>query len=177
MAKAKQKNKKETISAEAELWGLNQRQFDFCNEFVKTNDQKQAAIKAGYSIDNASQQASRMLTYANVQKYIAELRKDIRVNTIASAEQVLDRITKIAFGEVKETETLFIDDKEVTKEKAPRTSDMLKALELLGKHHSLFTDKVNMTASVDSTNRIVDITDLSDEEIERKLSQLGVNDE
>lgn len=156
---------------------LTERQRKFADEYLKCGVAETSALKAGYTESYARVFSHKLLANISIKEYIEKAQQEMRTSAIASAEQVLDRITKIAFGEVKETETLFIDDKEVTKEKAPRTSDMLKALELLGKHHSLFTDKVNMTASVDSTNRIVDITDLSDEEIERKLSQLGVNDE
>lgn len=145
----KAKRKKETISAEAELWHLNQKQFDFCNEYTITKNGEQSAIKVGYSLKSARQQASRMLTNANVQKYLEELRKRTTTETIASAKQVLESISKIALGQETEKETFFVGDKEVTKEKQLKTSDRLKALELLGKHYALFTDKTEVSGNVD----------------------------
>lgn len=137
---------------------LREKQRKFADEYLKCGVAYQAAIKAGYKEKYANTHSHKMLENIRIKEYIKKAQEEMRSNAIASAEEVLAFLTS----------TMKNGDE--------RTGDRLKAAELLGKRHALFTDKVDMAASVDSTNRTVDITNLSDEEIERKLAQLGVDD-
>jgi phage terminase small subunit len=100
---------------------LNDRQRKFCHELLKGKSQLQAAISAGYSKASAQSQAWELLRNPKVSKYLSELKKKTEGNAIMTGSEVLQMLTKIAT-------------------KAPKSSDCLKALDLLGKHHKLFTE-------------------------------------
>lgn len=100
---------------------LTERQKKFCRELLKGKNQTQAAIDAGYSKNGAKVTASQLLTHPNVKAYLAELSKKVESSAIMTGSEVLQMLTKIAI-------------------KAPRSGDCLRALDLLGKHHKLFTE-------------------------------------
>lgn len=100
---------------------LTERQKKFCQELLKGKSQTQAAIAAGYSPRGADTQAVRMLGNARIKQYMSELSAQMEKNSIMSGSEVLQMLTKIAM-------------------KAPKSGDCLKALDLLGKHHKLFTE-------------------------------------
>lgn len=100
---------------------LTERQKKFCRELLKGKSGTQAALSAGYSPTSAETHAHRMLKNDKVKQYLAQLSKQVEKESIMSGTQVLQMLTKIAT-------------------KAPKSSDCLKALDLLGKHHKLFTE-------------------------------------
>jgi len=61
----------------------------------------QAAIAAGYSKKSAKEQASRLLTYANVQKILISLNQDIEEKAIITKEQVLQEYKRIALFDLR----------------------------------------------------------------------------
>lgn len=101
---------------------LTTKQEKFCQYYVKLNNGKQAAIKAGYSKKGAEATASQTLRLANVAKRIKELRDRQARPSIASGAEVMELLTKMARGEIKD---------EVGLEISP--SDRLKALTELAK--------------------------------------------
>ena len=68
-------------------------------------------------------------------------------------DEVLEEIAKLAFREKQVTVFKKIDNQngevieDVTIERIPKDEDSLKALELLGKYHRLFTDRVEAEVS------------------------------
>nr|DAJ68713.1 MAG TPA: Terminase small subunit [Caudoviricetes sp.] len=64
-------------------------------------------------------------------------------NTIATADEVLEYLTKVMNGEEKDAFGLDVS-----------VADRTKAAELLGKRHMLFTDKVKLDAEIE-----IDISD------------------
>lgn len=120
-----------------------------------------SALYAGYSERSAEVTGSRMLKNAKVQEYIQGVRDKMFDENIMSGKEVLYRLTKTARGESVEVDAVVAktaeyikhpdyDDKHVlvynehieTVEKPPKISDQNKALELLGKNHKLWTDKL-----------------------------------
>lgn len=93
----------------------------FCEEYIIDLNGKQAAIRAEYSKKTAEQQASRLLSNVKVQKYIAKLQAERAKRTETDADYVINGLKAIA------------DDSDNEK-----TSDRLKALELIGRHHGVF---------------------------------------
>jgi phage terminase small subunit len=121
----------------------------FCEEYIIDLNGKQAAIRAGYSEDSATEQASRLLTNDNVAKKIAEL-KAIRSKAAGvSAEYVLSKIAE-TIERCSQAEPVHEWDP-VAKEKIPtgewkfEHQGVLKGCELLGRHLKMFTDKVEIT--------------------------------
>ena len=122
---------------------LTDKQLLFATEYIKTANATQAALKAGYSENSARQQGSRLLSNANVSQYIQQHMERKNKSTIATADEVLEYLTKVMNGEEKDA---FGLDASIT--------DRTKAAELLGKRHMLFTEKVKLDAEIE-----IDISD------------------
>lgn len=122
---------------------LTDKQLLFATEYIKTANATQAALKAGYSENSARQQGSRLLSNVNVSQYIQQHMEQKNNNTIATADEVLQYLTRVMNGEEKDAFGLDVS-----------VNDRTKAAELLGKRHMLFTDKVKLDAEIE-----IDISD------------------
>lgn len=109
----------------AELTAQHQR---FVDEYVIDRNGKQAAIRAGYSEKTAEQQASRLLRNVKVQEAIEAKLKRISMKTELTAEWVLKE---------------FAENHRLAREMGELQASN-KALENIGKHLGMFTDKVKM---------------------------------
>lgn len=122
---------------------LTKKERIFADEYVKTTNGTQSAITAGYSEKTARSKASQLLTKVNVRQYIDEVMNERSKDTIATADEVLEYLTRVVRGEEKDAFGLDVS-----------VADKTKAAELLGKRHMLFTDKVKLSAEVE-----IDISD------------------
>lgn len=122
---------------------LNKKERIFADEYVKTTNGTQSAITAGYSEKTASVTGSKMLRKPKVRQYIDAIMDERSKNTIATADEVLEYLTRVVRGEEKDAFGLDVS-----------VADKTKAAELLGKRHMLFTDKVKLSAEVE-----IDISD------------------
>lgn len=99
----------------------------FCDEYIQTGNGEQSAIKAGYSAKTARITASKILTRANVKKYLRELRQQQAKEGIASSEEVLQFFTRAMNGEIKDQfglEASLGDRIQAGRELAKRTVDI-----------------------------------------------------
>ena len=122
---------------------LTKKERIFADEYVKTTNGTQSAITAGYSEKTARSKASQLLTKVNVRQYIDAVMNERSKDTIATADEVLEYLTRVVRGEEKDAFGLDVS-----------IADKTKAAELLGKRHMLFTDKVKLSAEVE-----IDISD------------------
>lgn len=122
---------------------LTEKERIFADEYIKTTNATQSAIKAGYAEKSASSKGSQLLRKVKVRKYIDAVMEKRSKNTIATADEVLEYLTKVMNGEEKDA---FGLDASI--------ADRTKAAELLGKRHMLFTDKVKLDAEIE-----IDISD------------------
>ena len=147
---------------------LNDKQKKFADEYIKCLNASDAYRKAGYkckSDDVAKVCASKLLINPNVEEYIANVRQKLQKKTEITQEMILKELAVIAFQDrtnlakvvvengkkivdVTETDKLSEGDKSVIAGiKQGRngievaTHDKMKALELLGKHLGMFSDK------------------------------------
>ncbi|WP_180554638.1 terminase small subunit [Staphylococcus haemolyticus] len=166
---------------------LTPKQERFANEYIKTLNVTQSAIKAGYSPNSAHVTGSRLLRKEKVDEYIKSKKDEIMDDTILSAKEILYLLTKSAIGD--ETETKEVVVKKGTFERNPDTdkmnlvynehvemveipikpSDRLRARDMLGKYHKLFTDKKELSTD---TPIIVNIGDWPEDEEEEKRKTL-----
>ncbi|KDN58460.1 terminase small subunit [Exiguobacterium sp. AB2] len=142
--------------------GLNPKQQRFCDEYLVSLNATQAAIKAGYSEKTAGAQGSRLLKDVNVRKYIGGKQRETFLENTLTREEVLSRLSDIAAGKVPEIKEVVTRKAEyIPNENDPegkkmtmvyneyaemiplptKNSDRNKALELLGRHYALFTDR------------------------------------
>ena len=94
--------------------------------------------------------ASRLLTNANVQKYINDRMQKIHNEKTADAQEVVEYLTSVLRG--KSTSSVLARDEigaERVSEKPPDEKERLKAAELLGKRYGLYTDKVDLDADAE----------------------------
>ena len=122
---------------------LTEKERIFADEYIKTTNATQSAIKAGYAENSASVTGSKMLRKPKVRQYIDTVMNERSKNTIATADEVLEYLTKVMNGEEKDA---FGLDASI--------ADRTKAAELLGKRHMLFTDKVKLDVEIE-----IDISD------------------
>lgn len=126
---------------------LTPKQQQFCLEYLKDFNGTQAAIRAGYSKKTANEQAARMLANVNIQNYIREINNAIQKSTIMDVQEIQERLTKVARGDLEEEVIVVLGEGEgystakVVK-KQIGAKDQVRALELLGKANSLFVDKI-----------------------------------
>lgn len=122
---------------------LTEKERIFADEYIKTTNATQSAIKAGYAENSASVTGSKMLRKPKVRQYIDAVMNERSKNTIATADEVLEYLTRVMNGEEKDAFGLDVS-----------VNDRTKAAELLGKRHMLFTDKVKLDAEIE-----IDISD------------------
>ena len=113
---------------------LTQKQQKFIDYYVETGNATEAARRAGYKQPQV--QGSQNLE--KLRDFIDERLKPDEDKRIADANEVLQYLTAVMRGEVKDT---FDFDTSVR--------DRNKAAELLGKRHRLFVDKVEQESTGD----------------------------
>lgn len=150
---------------------LTDKQKAFCLEYLKDFNATQSAIRAGYSEGTARSIGSENLSKPDVQHYIQELASDLNKRTNNEIERIIMELQLIAFGSLRDVsewdagglsirnskelpdgkDRLVSEISENRTEKSTtvkiKMHDKLKALELLGKYHKIFTDKVEHEAS------------------------------
>ncbi|MCC2232394.1 terminase small subunit [Lachnospiraceae bacterium CLA-AA-H215] len=147
---------------------LTEKQKRFAEEYLMDLNATQAAIRAGYSAKTANEQGSRLLANVSIQKAISKAIAERSGRTKISQDRVVNELAKIAFlniadlidqnGNMKsnvsrddmagiewmrsrgiETENGYVKETEF------RLTSKLKALELLGRHLGMFTDRVELS--------------------------------
>ncbi|MDV2566198.1 terminase small subunit [Levilactobacillus brevis] len=95
---------------------LTPKQRKFANEFIKTNNAYQSAIKAGYSKNYASVGTKKLLENVRIQNYIQQKTGDVEKHESDEADEVLRNIYRISAG--KEIERHYVQIDNLAKEAA-----------------------------------------------------------
>ena len=128
-------------AADAHLPRLTTKQRRFIEEFCVARHRKgatagldfngrQAAIRAGYSPKCAAEVACENLTKPHIRQAIDARMAELSKRALMQADEVLDRLSRIARVDVPPT---LGDTKSA--------GEIIKSLELLGKYHKLWTEK------------------------------------
>ena len=145
---------------------MTPKQKRFCQEYLISLNATEAAIKAGYAKKSARSIGQENLTKPDIKNYIDEKLQEIEDSKIMDAKEVMERLTAIGRREVSEHQVvtlrnktekwvptdeggalkkMVIESEEAEVVEMPtKVSDVNKALELMGKRHALFTDKVDL---------------------------------
>lgn len=135
------------IVAEKKLTAKQQR---FCDEYLIDLNATQAAIRAGYSEKTAKQIGQENLTKPDIKNYIQERMEQKEKELIADSTEVMKYLTSVLRGQ-SESSVLARDDIGADRviKKPPDEKERLKAAELLGKAHMLFTEKIQQEVDMD----------------------------
>lgn len=128
---------------------LTVKQRKFADNYIKSGNATQSAIQAGYSKKTSNVIGSENLAKPYIKKYIDDKMTEIGNSKIASAEEVLEYLTGVARGDIKETKTILVDGKYMEIQVPADLKERTKAAELLGKRYSLFTDRHEVDVSTD----------------------------
>lgn len=83
---------------------LTAKQRLFADEYIKSGNAMQSAIKAGYSEKYAKARSAQMLENVGIKSYIDAKMAEIESYKIADAKEAMQAITAIARGETTETQ-------------------------------------------------------------------------
>ena len=146
---------------------LNAKQRRFCKEYVIDLNGTQAAIRAGYSKKTAGSQSFDLLKKPEIQAKIKQLEKTVAERLGITHESVLKELKKLAFSDMRkltkwgENGVTLIDSSQIDDDSAAcvaevsqtitkdgggikfKLHDKKGALEDLGRHLSMFVDKVD----------------------------------
>jgi phage terminase small subunit len=120
---------------------LNDRQRLFVRHYIATLNATEAYKRAGYtaSTDNvAAVEGHKLLRKPNVAEAVAEGVEEKMSKADISAERILDELASIAFLTPEQLDAL----------KSIKGNEKMRALELLGKYHTLFTDRIEQSGEV-----------------------------
>ncbi len=132
---------------------LTNKQEAFVQALIQGDNQREA-YKTSYDTSRmkdktVDEKASRLFADIKVRARYNELltmvREESERRSVASAADVLDELSSIGMG-TKEYPALDMFGNEHNRK--PGVKDRLKVLELLGKHHKLFTDNVNLSGTL-----------------------------
>jgi phage terminase small subunit len=120
---------------------LTPKQKRFCDEYLKDLNGTQAAIRAGYSKKTANAIAAENLTKPYIAEHIKKRMEKLEKSTVADAQEVVEFLTAVMRGE----------------KLGMRSSDQLKAAELMAKRWGILTENMRITGA-----NVQIIDDLSD---------------
>lgn len=133
---------------------LTAKQQRFCDEYLIDLNATQAAIRAGYSKKTAGVIATENLQKPNIRDYIDKRMKEKEAALIADSDEVMRYLTSVLRGQ-SQSEVVVVENigdymsEARLVQKAPDEKERLKAAELLGRAHMMFTDKVEQAVDME----------------------------
>ena len=115
---------------------LKPKELKFAEEWLKTTNATQSAIKAGYSERTAYSAGNRLLKKVDVRQYIDERLAEMKESSIADTNEVMQFLSSTMRGDIPDQFGLD-----------PALNDRIKAAELLGKRYKMFTDKQEISGA------------------------------
>lgn len=127
---------------------MTDKQRIFADEYLKDLNGTRAYKVAYPNVKKdttAATNAGRLLRKAEVKNYIDKQLEKMHNERTADAQEVLEYLTSVMRGQYTEETLMGIGEGAQTKiDIEVGAKDRLKAAELLGKRHALFTDKVDL---------------------------------
>lgn len=132
---------------------LTDKQRRFCDEYLVDANATAAAIRAGYSKRTAASIGAENLIKPDIKNYIAQRMAEKEAELIADQDEVLQYLTSVMRGQsrssvvvVENVGDYMSEAREL--EKGPDEKERLKAAELLGRRHNLFSEKVKVDVNL-----------------------------
>lgn len=147
---------------------LPEKQQRFVDEYLIDLNATQAAIRAGYSPNTATEQASQLLTKLNIKAHVDAAIADRSKRTGVTQDRVVRELARLAFadptqvvnfrtgevyGNLSEDDRAIIagvkvKDGDTFTEREVKLTDKTRALELLGRHLGMFKDGMSITVDL-----------------------------
>lgn len=169
---------------------LTPKQSMFIQEYLIDLNATQAAIRAGYSEKTAKEIGHENLTKPHIAAVLTKAMEKRSENVETSAEYVLDRLRQEVEADIADLynkdgslklvhewpviwrkglisglDIVQPGDGSVCSITKVKISDRVKRLELIGKHHAMFTSNVNLGGEMTLKN-------LTDEELDARVEEL-----
>jgi len=151
---------------------LTAKQERFIQEYLIDLNGSAAATRAGYSPRTAQEQSSRLLSNVMIRAHVDKVMAEQSKRTGINADRVIKELARIAL--VNPMDVINANDATIKKdagrddtasilsikvkvipmpdgnivEREVKMADKIKALELLGKHLGMFTDKLDINGSM-----------------------------
>lgn len=125
---------------------LTQKQQRFVDEYIISGNATQAAIKAGYSRKYANTNVTKLLQNTTIKIELEKRNAEIKSQKTMDMQEVMERLAAIARGETVEQQ---VTNKGTVVEVEPKTSDQIRAMELIGKRYGAWTDKKEVTGGLE----------------------------
>ena len=146
----------------------------FCQEYLVDLNATQAYIRAGYKVNSAESNSSALMRNHKIFARVNELLAARSVRVGISQDRVLRELARIAFldptqlanmdnatisADASEDDRAAIASVKVKSgedftEREIKFADKLKALELMGKHLGMYTDKIDMRGNLSGDVKI-----------------------
>ena len=148
---------------------LTIKQQTFADNYIELGNATEAYKRAYPNVkrdETARAASSRMLTNVNVKSYIENRMEELKSERVADQQEILELLTSIARGETTAATLRSVDVgvQTIDEDMPPTMGERIKAAELLGKRHAMWTEKqeVGITGTIDNK---VDFSGLSTEEL------------
>lgn len=116
---------------------LTAKQRLFANEYIKSGNAMQSAIKAGYSDKYAKARSAQMLENVGIKSYIDAKMAEIESSKIADAKEVLEFYARVLREEETEEVALAAGNDVVTVRKKPSMKDKIAVAKEIMKRYPL----------------------------------------
>jgi len=148
-----------------DISNLNEKQKTFCEEYLLDLNATQAAKRAGYSEDTAYSQGQRLLKHVEIRAYIQKSMRERSENTLVDAVFVIENLKEVAARCMQAQPVMVFNPIEKQMEQKTDSegngvwefdsNGANKALELMGKHVAMFTDKSDINTNNPASEQIL----------------------
>lgn len=140
--------------------GLTKRQKEFADEYMKTGNATESAIKAGYSSKTAYAIGNEVLKKPKIKEYINQKQEKIEEKITMNIAERQQFLVDIILGNIKDTKIILNEQRRYTPiEVVPSLDIRLKASDQLNRMQGAYTSNLNVNANMRSTANFDDIVE------------------
>lgn len=140
--------------------GLTKRQKEFADEYMKTGNATESAIKAGYSSKTAYAIGNEALKKSKIKEYINQKQEKIEEKITMNIAERQQFLVDIILGNIKDTKIILNEQRRYTPvEVVPSLDIRLKASDQLNRMQGVYTSTLNVNANMRSTANFNDIVE------------------
>lgn len=121
---------------------MNERQRRFADEYIRLGNATQAARNAGYSENYSLYRNDELLNNVQVKGYIDKRLEELKKESIAEQDEILQFLTSVIRGDATGKEKLGLGQgAEKLIDREPNLQERIRAAEQLGKRYGMWTEK------------------------------------